>query len=219
MNNNNAIRVVMADDHEIFRDGFRLTLSRAKNIKLVAEASDGYELIQVVRDFKPDVVITDIKMPRKDGIEATREILREFPKLGVIGLSMFDEEDLVLEMIDAGARGYLVKNADKHEVIDAILAVFEGSSYYCTQTSAKMAGLIAKRNTGRLNKNQPVFSDKEIEIIDLICREFTTKEIGEKLYISTRTIEGYRTRILEKMNVKNSIGIVIYAIQNGLYEP
>jgi DNA-binding NarL/FixJ family response regulator len=214
------IKVVMADDHEIFRDGFKLTLGRSKNIELVALAADGFELIRLVREHKPHVVITDIKMPRKDGIEATREILRQFPHIGVIGLSMFDEEELVLEMIDAGAKGYLVKNADKHEIIEAVNTVFEGSEYYCTQTSAKLARVIAKRNIVNIRlKEIPSFTDKELEIIDLICREYTTKEISDQLFMAVRTVEGYRTRILSKMNVKNSVGIVVYAIQHGIYEP
>jgi DNA-binding NarL/FixJ family response regulator len=220
MSNEAPIRVVMADDHEIFRDGFRLTISRAKNIQLVAEASDGLELVQMVKEYRPHVVITDIKMPRLDGIEATRRILAAFPQLPVIGLSMFDEEDLVLEMIDAGAKGYLVKNADKHEVIEAINTVYKGESFYCKQTSTRLAMVIAKRSHQHgLRKETATFTDKEIEIIQLICQEFTTKEIGEKLFMSTRTVDGYRTRLLEKMDVKNSVGIVIYAIQNGIYKP
>jgi DNA-binding NarL/FixJ family response regulator len=220
MSNDAPIRVVMADDHEIFRDGFRLTISRAQNIKLVAEAADGMELVRMVKEHKPDVVITDIKMPRLDGIEATRKILSLFPRMPVIGLSMFDEDDLVLEMIEAGARGYLVKNADKHEVIEAINTVFKGESFYCKQTSTRLAIVIAKRSQlHALRKDAVTFTDKEIEIIHLICQELTTKEIGEKLFMSTRTVDGYRTRLLEKMNVKNSVGIVIYAIQNGIYKP
>lgn len=214
------IRVVMADDHEIFRDGFRLTINRAKNIKLVAEAADGLELVQLVKEHRPHVVITDIKMPRLDGIEATRRILALYPNLPVIGLSMFDEEDLVLEMIEAGAKGYLVKNADKHEVIEAINTVYHGDSFYCKQTSNRLAFVIAKRSLQHTHRKETVtFTDKEIEIIQLICQECTTKEIGEKLFMSTRTVEGYRTRLLEKMDVKNLVGIVIYAIQHGIYKP
>ena len=114
------IRVVMADDHEIFRDGFRLMLSRDADIHLVGEAANGRQLLELVADLRPHVVITDIKMPIMDGIEATRTIRASFPDVGIIGLSMFDEEDLILEVLEAGALGYLVKNADKEEVIEAI---------------------------------------------------------------------------------------------------
>ncbi len=220
MNNSNDIRVVMADDHEIFRDGFRLTLSRTENIKLVAAASDGRELIDLVKLHQPDVVITDIKMPRMDGIEAARKIAATWPNIGIIGLSMFDEEDLIIEMLEAGAKGYLIKNADKSEVIEAIEAVYRDEPFYCKQTSNKLAHMIAKsKHNPYARKKMVEFTGKELEIIQLVCQEFTTKEISEKLFVSTRTVDGYRIKILEKMNVKNSVGIVVYAIQHQLYVP
>lgn len=215
-----SIRVVMADDHEIFRDGFKLTLSRSANIKLVASACNGKELIELVKTHQPDVVITDIKMPVMDGIEAARKIAAGWPKIGIIGLSMFDEEDLIIEMLEAGAKGYLVKNADKAEVIDAIETVNRDEPFYCRETSIKLAHIIAKSKVSQYaSKKKPEFSDKEIEIIKLICQEYTTKEISDQLFVSTRTIDGYRLKILEKMNVKNSVGIVVYAIQHQMYKP
>jgi DNA-binding NarL/FixJ family response regulator len=217
MTEDEVIKLVMADDHEIFRDGFRLILKKAKNIQLLGQAANGFELVQMVRELKPDVVITDIRMPHLDGIEATKQILKQFPYIGIIGLSMFDEQDLVMEMVNAGAKGYLVKNADKTEVLDAIVAVYEGKEYYCNQTSSMIVKAVAKRN--RSQRDATVFSEKELEIIGLICREYTTKEIGDKLFMSTRTVDGYRTRLLDKMSVKNSVGIVVYAIQHGLYQP
>ena len=220
MNSSDNIRVVMADDHEIFRDGFRLTLSRTENIKLLAAASDGRELIELVKQHQPDVVITDIKMPRMDGIEAARKISATWPGIGIIGLSMFDEEDLIIEMLEAGAKGYLIKNADKTEVIEAIETVYRDEPFYCKQTSNKLAQMIAKsKHNPYARKKMVEFTDKELEIIQLVCQEFTTKEISEKLFVSTRTVDGYRIKILEKMNVKNSVGIVVYAIQHQLYVP
>ena len=210
----------MADDHEIFRDGFRLTLSRTENIKLLAAARDGRELIELVKQHQPDVVITDIKMPRMDGIEAARKISATWPGIGIIGLSMFDEEDLIIEMLEAGAKGYLIKNADKTEVIEAIETVYRDEPFYCKQTSNKLAQMIAKsKHNPYARKKMVEFTDKELEIIQLVCQEFTTKEISEKLFVSTRTVDGYRIKILEKMNVKNSVGIVVYAIQHQLYVP
>jgi DNA-binding NarL/FixJ family response regulator len=214
------INVVMADDHELFRDGFRLTLSRTSDIKLVAEACDGKELLEMVQLHQPHVVITDIKMPRMDGIEAARKISALWPDIGIIGLSMFDEEELIIEMLEAGAKGYLVKNADKAEVIDAIKTVYQQEPYYCKQTSNRLAQMIAKSKYNPYSRKKLVtFTDKELEIIHLICEENTNKEIAEKLYLSIRTVEGHRLRILEKMNVKNSIGLVVYAIQHDLFAP
>jgi len=214
------INVVMADDHGIFRDGFQLILSRAPGLHLVAQAANGRELIEQVKEFQPHVVVTDIKMPLMDGIEATRMITSTWTNIGVIGLSMHDEDDLILEMLEAGAKGYLLKNADKQEVIDAIETVFAGDPYYCTSTNAKLVKLIAKSRFQSFTRiKKPEFNEREIDIIKLICQEFTNREIGEKLFMSVRTVEGYRLKILEKMDVKNTVGLVIYAIQHGLFDP
>jgi len=210
----------MADDHEIFRDGFKLMLSRNKDIQLVAEAENGRELLELVGFHLPDVVVTDIKMPIMDGIEATRVIKSKFPDIGIIGLSMFDEDDLIIEMLDAGALGYLLKNADKDEVAAAIQAVFRGEHYYCRSTHAKMMQLIAKSRYNPYSKKEKItFTDKEIEVIQLICQEYLNKEIADKLKVSVRTIEGYRLRILERMQVKNTVGLVVYAIKHGIFDP
>ena len=208
----------MADDHEIFRDGFQLIISRAPNIDLLAQGANGKQLVDLVEMHRPNVVVTDIKMPLMDGIEATRTITRQFPDIGVIGLSMHDEDDLILEMLEAGAKGYLLKNADKQEVIDAIETVAVGDPYYCHSTNTKLARLIARNRYQTFHRSQrPEFNEKELEIIQLICQECTNKEIGEKLFLSVRTVEGYRLKILEKMQVKNSVGLVIYAMQHGLF--
>lgn len=214
------INVIMADDHEIFRDGFRLMLSKSPFIKLLAEAENGRELIKLVDSLQPDVVITDIKMPIVDGIEATRIIREKYPQIGIIGLSMFDEEDLILEMLDAGALGYLIKNADKDEVADAIKTVYRGELYYCRTTSHKLAHMIARSKAHSMGKREKVeFSEKEIEVIQLICKELTNKEIADQLFLSVRTVEGYRQKILDRMQVKNTVGLVVYAINHGLFNP
>ena len=214
------IKIVIADDHEIFRDGFRLMISRQDDIQLLGEAGDGKELIDLVQTLRPDVVITDIKMPRMDGIEAAKILAEQFPDVGVIGLSMFDEEDLIIDMLEAGAKGYLLKNADKHEVAEAIRTVYQEEPYYCKHTSAKLAQMIAKSKFNPYKKTRKIeFSERELEIIRLICQELTNKEIADQLFLSIRTVEGYRLKIQEKMNVKNSIGLVIYAIRNNLYKP
>jgi DNA-binding NarL/FixJ family response regulator len=211
------IRLVIADDHEIFRDGLALMLSRQKHMILTGQASDGTELLQVVRETAPDVVLADIKMPTMDGIEATKILLKEFPELRIIALSMFSEENLIVEMLEAGAKGYLLKNADKQEILDAIASVMDNREYYCRDTSATLAGMIVKSNFNPFRKREIVeFSDREMEIIKLICKQFTAQEMGESLFLSRRTVEGYRTRILEKMNVKNTAGVVIYALKNKL---
>lgn len=213
-------KVVIADDHEIFRDGFKMILGKMNNCVLIGEASNGRELLDIIDQQNPDLVITDIKMPGMDGIEATRKIREKWPQMGVIALSMFNEDELILEMLEAGANGYLLKNADKAEIIEAIEAVAGGDPYYCRSTNSKLAKLIANSRFHPFHRKKAVeFSEKEIEIIRYICQELTNKEIAEKLYLSIRTVEGHRLRILDKMGVKNSIGLVIYAIQNNIFLP
>lgn len=218
MDSKEKIRLVIADDHEIFRDGFKLMLSKFTDIQLVGEAEDGERLVELAKKTKPDVIITDIKMPVMDGIEATQKIATLFPQIGIIGLSMFDEDDLIVDMLEAGAKGFLIKNAGKFEITEAIRTVYDGDPYYCKTTSLKLSKRIAKSrfNPFKKSDNMEEFSAREREIIYLICKELTNKEIGDKLFLSIRTVEGYRLKIQEKMNVKNTVGLVIYAVKNGL---
>jgi DNA-binding NarL/FixJ family response regulator len=218
MDSKEKIRLVIADDHEIFRDGFKLMLSKFTDIQLVGEAEDGEKLVELAKKSKPDVIITDIKMPIMDGIEATQKIIAQFPQIGIIGLSMFDEDDLIVDMLEAGARGFLIKNAGKFEITEAIRTVYDGDPYYCKTTSLKLSKRIAKSrfNPFKKSDNTEEFSARELEIIYLICKELTNKEIADKLFLSIRTVEGYRLKIQEKMHVKNTVGLVIYAVKNGL---
>ncbi len=211
------IQLLIADDHEIFRDGLALMLSRQKDMNLVGQAGDGVELLALVEAGCPDVVLMDIKMPRMDGIQATKELIKTYPDLHIVALSMFSEENLIVEMLEAGAKGYLLKNADKQEILDAIHSVMENRVYYCRDTSVTLASMIVKSNFNPYRKKEVVeFSERELEIIKLICKQFTAQEMGDNLFLSRRTIEGYRTRILEKMSVKNTAGVVIYALKNKL---
>ena len=211
------IRIIIADDHEIFRDGFKLMLSKQKDIKLVGEAENGRELLELTRQHLPDVIITDIKMPIMDGIAATFKIAEEFPHIGIIGLSMFDEDDLIVDMLEAGAKGFLIKNANKDQIIEAIRTVYQDEPYYCRTTSNKLTQMIAKSRFNPYKKTQKAeFTEREKEIIQMISQEMTNKEIGDKIFLSVRTVEGHRLKILEKMGVKNTVGLVVYAIKNGL---
>ena len=214
------IKVVIADDHEIFRDGMRIMLQKQSDIQLVGEAGDGRELIEQVKSLQPDIVISDVKMPRMDGAAATRHLVEHYPHVGIIALTMFDEEDLIIDMLEAGAKGYLLKNADKNEIVDAIKSVYDQQPYYCRHTSHKLAEMVAKSKFNpHRNHVKPEFNERELEIIRFICDGLTSKQIGERIFLSVRTVEGLRMKILEKMDVKNTAGIIIYAIKNNLYTP
>lgn len=214
------IKVIIADDHEIFRDGLRIMLQKQPDIHLVAEAGDGRELIDQVEQWQPDIVISDVKMPRMDGVTAARYLARHYPQVGIIALTMFDEEDLIIDMLEAGAKGYLLKNADKHEIVEAVKSVYGQEPYYCRHTSNKLAQMVAKSKFNPYKqKEKPEFNEREKEIIIDICNGLTSKQIADKIFLSVRTVEGLRMKIMEKMEVKNTAGIIIYAIKHNLFNP
>lgn len=207
------IRLLFADDHEVLREGFQSMMKKQSDIELVDEAMDGRQLVKLAGDVMPDIIITDIMMPEMNGIEATIEIIKQFPAIGVIAFSMVNEENLIVDMLKAGAKGYLLKSAGKEEVIAAVKSVYRGESYYCRETSRILSGIRAKSPT-----RKPRFSETEIMIIKLICKELSNQEIGHILNRSRRTIEGYREQILEKIRAKNTAGIVLYAVKNKIFE-
>ncbi|HUR11063.1 MAG TPA: response regulator transcription factor [Flavitalea sp.] len=219
MKSTTPIQILLADDHEIFRDGFKVMIKKQPQIRLVGEAGDGKQLIELTHRLKPDVIVTDIKMPGMDGLEATRYLTKLFPNIGIIALSMYDEETQIIDMLEAGAKGYLLKNAHKDEILEAIQTVHKQETYYCNETSTKLAMMIAKSRFSTASKYKKLdFSEKEYAVIRYICQEMSNKEIAQQMNLSTRTIEGYRDKIQEKIGAKNSAGIVVYAIRNHIYK-
>lgn len=209
-------KIVLADDHEIFRKGFKRVLeSRQLNqYEFVGEASNGVELVEKVNQTQPDIVITDIRMPVMDGIKACRNITNKFPLVKVIAFSAFDNENYIMEMIHAGAKGYLVKNATIDEISDAIATVKSGKSFYCSTISEKLFGTFENSINNELKIIH--FALYEINVIRLICKQYTNKEIASNLKLSTRTVEEYRRCIQDKIKAKNAVGIALYAIINGI---
>lgn len=211
------ISIIMADDHYIFRDGFKLLLNNVQGLKMVGEAENGRQLIDMTEALRPDLVFTDIKMPVMDGIEACKTICEKHPEIGVIALSMFNDDHLIMEMLEAGAKGYLLKNTTKEELLAAAKTVYNNGKYFCNSTSMKLAKLIAESRFNPYKKNNwHVLSDRETEIVRLICEQCSNKEIAERLYLSIRTVESHREKIFEKINAKNIVGVVLYAIRHGI---
>ena len=210
------INIVIADDHEIFLDGLALMLSRQEGFNVCGRASNGKQLVEIVDLEKPDVVLTDIRMPVIDGIQSTKQILAAHPSVKVVALSMFDEENLIIEMLEAGAKGYLLKNAHKDEIINAITNVYQNKNYYCSQTSFLLATMIVRSKFTPVVQEQIILNDREKEIIRMICEQKTTQEIADKICLSKRTVEGYRIKILEKIQAKNIAGVVIFALKNNI---
>lgn len=215
----NPIRVILADDHQMLREGFKTMMRRQEEINIVAEADNGLSLLEVLAQHPADVVITDIKMPGMDGVSACRQIREKFPHVAVIALSTFDNDHLVVDMLDAGAKGYLLKNTDKEEVTRAVKSVHEGGTYFCDAISSGLQKIIAQtRHTPYRMRELVEFTQRELDIIRLSCQQFTNKEIGSVLNLSTRTIEAHKDRMQSKIDAKNMVGVIIYAIRNGLIQ-
>ena len=211
------IRVIIADDHDLYRAGLQMLLANDNEIEVVAEASNGRELIQHASQYSSDVIVTDLIMPGIDGVQAIKEIHKTGFKR-IIALSTFDSEHLIVEALEAGAFGYILKNAQNGEIIEAIKTVYNYTPYYCKSTNSRLVRMISKSKFNPYTKeSHDLFSDKEKEIIRLVCEEKSSEEIGKILFMSKRTVDGMRAKILVKMNVKTSAGVAIYAIKNSLY--
>lgn len=218
MEEDGQIRVMIADDHDVYRDGLRMLLSRDPSINVIGEAANGHSLLSLLGSISAEIVVTDLRMPVMDGVEVIREIGLSFPGVRSIALSTFDSEHLIVEALEAGALGYVIKNAQRGEIIEAVKTVHGGSPYYCASTSAHLVRMISQsRFNPYMEKQRALFSEREQQIIRLICEEKSARQIGQQLFMSTRTVEGVRGKIMDKMNVRTSAGIAIYAIKNALY--
>ncbi len=208
------VRVLIADDLEIHRIGLKTLLSGHSNYQVVGEVADGEEIPHYL-NYKPniDVILMDVNMPKIDGITATARLQEVNKHIGVIGVSVSNELYRVTGMRRSGAKGYILKNADSSEIFRAINAIHNNRSYYCRETAAVVSDSLIP---GPIRDNGAL-TEKEITIIRLICEEFSNKEIGEKLNLSSRTVEGHRLKILEKLHARNQVGVIKYAIKYGLY--
>jgi two-component system, NarL family, response regulator NreC len=208
--------VILADDHEFLRDGLKAMFKKLKGVKLLSEASNGRELLEAVEKLKPEIVITDIRMPVIDGIQATAIIKEKFPAIRVIAFSNYDEENLIADMINAGADGYLLKNASKKELTEAINNVLAGKAYYCDSTSRKILNYFNEHKPGISRKEKEIhFTKREKEVLKLVCKGMTNKEIGKALNISVRTVETHRQSIQDKTGMRSAVSIALFASRLG----
>lgn len=196
------IEIIIADDHPLIRYSLKLAIGENPGYKITGEASNGKELISLALSLKPNIIIVDIKMPVMDGISATRQLAVELPETAIIALSVIDEEDLIIEMLQAGAKGFLRKDVMVEEVMVAIEMVHNGKYYFSRQVSDAITGRVARGDLHSSKKQQPDFSEKELAIIKLISREFSTKQIADHLKITKRSVDGLRENILKKIDAK-----------------
>jgi len=214
------IRLLLVDDHKIIRDGIRSLLSSNKEIEIVGECEDGDEVEAFLNANEVDVILMDINMKRMNGIDATEYILKKFPDKKVLALSMHNEEVYIAKILKAGALGYILKNTGKEELIEAINKVFDQENYFSKEVSDIMMSKYMKTQKKSATSKSLITLDeltkREIEILKLIATEMTNTEIGEKLFISSRTVDTHRRNLLQKLQVKNTAGLVRFALENSL---
>jgi DNA-binding NarL/FixJ family response regulator len=214
----NKIRIAIVDDHKIFRQGVKSVLQPVKEFEVVLEVNNGQDLLNQFPEVLPDVVLMDIKMAGMDGIATTRLLMQTHVQAKVIGLSVFDQEIYISSMFEAGAKGYLLKDAEPEEIVYAINKVHEGDYHF----KGRLSNILYEKLFHQLNKTDEqitlplaVLSPAEVDILKLICAEQTNKEISDKLNISVKTVENYRNKLLSKTGSKNVVGLVTFAIKKG----
>lgn len=211
------INIAVVDDHQVLRKGLIAQLNEFNHVKVVGEANNGKEYLAIHKDIHPDIVFMDIKMPELNGIETTKAIKEIDPVVRVIALSSCDDENYLQEMLDAGASGFLLKNMHKEDLLKAIETVMKGNHYFSDELVDLLTSLfITKSNGSKKEEIKIKFSAREIEVIQLLCKGHTNHEIGDLLFISSRTVDGHRSRLIEKVGAKNTIGLVTYAIKSKL---
>jgi two-component system invasion response regulator UvrY len=208
---NNKIKVVLVDDHILLRTGLRGLIDSFDNCTVLFEANNGRDFISKLKAKEiPDMVLMDINMPEMDGYETTLWIKNNHPDIKVLALSMYDNENAIIRMLRAGVKGYILKDCDPSELKYAINSIITSGFYYTENVTGKLISIVSKKD------NDDELNEREIAFLKLVCSELTYKEIADKMYKGARTIDGYRDALFEKLNVKTRVGLVLYAIKNGI---
>jgi len=210
------LKIFIVDDHEFFRNGLKMVINRLKYAKVTGEAANGREFLDMLAKEEPDIVLIDIQMPQMNGIEATRQALEDYPDLKIVALTMFDDEEYIQRMIDAGAKGFLLKNITKEILDQALQAIQSGRNYY----SPELFDFFTRKvvSEPRHDDEEVQLTRREKEVLQLICDGLNNKEIADRLFISERTVVGHKSNLLAKTNCKSSVGLLSYAIKHRLVE-
>ena len=208
------IRLLIVDDHAVLRDALRALLSLSEDIEIVGEASDGTEAIEKVQELEPDVVVMDLGMPKMDGLEATRRISKKYPRVKVLVLTQHDNKEYILSAIKAGASGYVPKKALGAELMSAIRSVYQGQSFLYPSAAAALIDDYVHR----VEERDPydTLTGREREVLKLIAEGHTSRKIAEMLFISLKTVQGHRTKVMEKLDIHNRTELIKYAMRKGL---
>jgi len=207
----NKIKVVLVDDHILLRNGLKGLIDSFNNCRVLYEANNGRDFINKLNAEQiPDIVLMDINMPEMDGYETTLWVKDNHPEIKVLALSMYDNENAIIRMLRAGVKGYILKDCDPSELEYAINSIMTSGFYYTENVTGKLVSIVSKKDS------DDELNEREITFLKLVCSELTYKEIADKMYKGVRTIDGYRDALFEKLNVKTRIGLVLYAIKNGI---
>jgi DNA-binding NarL/FixJ family response regulator len=212
---NQKLKLYLVDDHTLFREGLSFLLMNSGEYSSVFEADSAKVLLQNVLTFKPDIILMDIDMPVMNGIEASREVLKIYPEANIIALSMYADEWYYTEMIDAGAKGFLLKNSSFEEVKNAIKTVSEGNNYFSNEI---LSSIVMNLDKNRGRKKESQLSEREIEVLFNICKGFSNADIADKLFISKRTVDKHRENLLLKTDCRNTAELVVFAIRNKFFQ-
>ncbi|HLF45436.1 MAG TPA: response regulator transcription factor [Chitinophagaceae bacterium] len=217
--NVDQIKVAIADDHKIFRDGIKMALKDKEYLRIIWEAEDGKDLMHKLKIKQPDVVLMDIRMPEIDGINAISLIRKEYETLKIIVLTMYDDQEMITRMMEMGANAYLTKTTDPEEIYQAILTCMNDDFYFNELVNkAVLMKLQHKKKVRQFYPNPVKFSEKELRILKLIANDKTTEEISKEVFLSPRTIETIRQNMKQKVSAKTIAGLVMYAMRNKLLE-
>lgn len=211
-----GIDVLIVDDHVLFRMGIESILKKISLVNSVTHAEDGEQVLKLLKKKKFDLIFMDIKMPQMDGIATTKKISVRFPEIPVVALTSVDDRENIIQMIDAGARGYLLKSADVKEVKTAINKILDGSHYYADEVEKNLFDRLIHKPVLDSKQSIDDVTDRLRAVLFLICYEFTTREIADKIMVSEKSIEGYRTKLMEITNSKNIAGLVMFAVRNKI---
>jgi DNA-binding NarL/FixJ family response regulator len=211
------IRIAIADDYAIIRDGLKVGLGRDANFEVVLEANSGEELLKGLERTEVDVVLLDLRMPVMDGMEATTRIRQQFTRVKILAVTMYDDEKFIIHLMEKGANGYLLKHADSDEIRRAIYSVHETGYYFNDLVNKALLRKLVIRGNFKPNFREEIeFTERELQVLHLICEEKTNAEIGKSIFLSPRSVEGIRQRLIEKAGVRNTAGLVIFAVRNGI---
>ena len=215
-----TIKLFLVDDHKMIREGLKNFLAEESNFEIIGEAENGIQCLERLKTVSPDIVLTDLHMPEMDGLELTKEIKENYPELKIIALTMMGESQHIKQMLAEGAVGYLLKDCDQNELITAINNVNQGGTYYSPEVTNIILNNIRKIKPARASKvvSEMPLTEREKEVLHLILKEYSNKEIADTLFVSIRTVDAHKRNLLDKTGSKNIAGLVLYAIEKELFD-